>query len=57
MDRSDIKEVENIQSEDFIEGLLSAISRLVAENTVLNLKLKKAVFMLEQHSNSENIQF
>jgi hypothetical protein len=43
----------DISSEEFIEELLKVISKLVAENTALTLKLNKAYLLLDSEGKSE----
>jgi hypothetical protein len=56
MDRSDIENIENISSEELIDELFSNLTKLIVDNAILSLRLKKAMSVLIEQVNQESTQ-
>jgi len=56
MDRSDIENIENISSEELIVELFSNLTKLIVDNAILSLRLKKAMSVLIEQVNQESTQ-
>lgn len=56
MDRSDIENIDNITSEELINELIATLSKLMLDNSVLSLKLKKVAVLLDREVNEADTQ-